>query len=75
MLNSTLISIRRSQRWLDAMIHFVIHRPLLKLSTMGKSELLFFLEEHTETDNCAIDQEAADNTHNHSWDRNDVRMC
>jgi hypothetical protein len=38
-------------------------------------ELLFFLEEHTKADDGAIDEEAADNTHYHGGNRNDLRVC
>jgi len=57
------------------MVHFVIHQSLLTFSTIDNSKLLFFLEEHTETDDSAIDEEAADDTHYHGGDRNDVRVC
>jgi hypothetical protein len=56
------------------MVQFVIHQSLLISSTIDNSELLFFLEEHTETDDSAIDKEAADNTHYHGRNRNDVRV-
>ncbi len=66
------MSIRRGAQY-DRKLWYkfaISHRPLrLHL------ELLFFLEEHTETDDGAIDEEAADNTHHHGGDRYDLRVC
>jgi hypothetical protein len=36
------------------------------------SELLFFLEEHREADNRSVDQQSADNGHDHGPSLNDL---
>jgi hypothetical protein len=72
-----LISIRRRPKN-DSMLWYTlqsIHLYLLISFTIDNLELLFFLKEHTETDDSAIDEEAADNTHYHGGNRNDVGVC
>ncbi len=38
-------------------------------------ELLLLLEEHGEADDGAVDQETADDRHEHGWDLNETRVC
>jgi hypothetical protein len=48
------------------------HPPLLLASYL---EVLALLEEHRERDDCPVDEQAADNRHDHGRDLDDARVC
>lgn len=64
------------EKLLHAIMQFFISSVLsMKPSSRIFLELLLFLEKHPETDNRAVNKQAADDRHHHCGVRDDHRMC
>jgi len=57
------------------MLHLLSLMPTSRLSETSDLEILFFLEEHPKADNSAVDQETANDRHDHGRDGDDGGMC
>lgn len=56
-------------------IVFMQHSPTCSLGLRCRLEFRLLLEEHAERDDCAVDEQTTSNGHDHSTNRNQIRVC